>query len=101
MAIELAGTLRKGSDGASHGEGLGLGDEQERPVAQVGFNARRAAAGCLTPFRPVRLEALPTFPLPPVEEDPYLAVLCEMMRQVVPQIGLVSRHDDQTPNPVA
>jgi hypothetical protein len=79
---------------------LRLGDDCKRLVAEIIIDGRRAAAIFPTPLRFIRLDLLPSSPLPSVEEDPHPFELAEVLRHIVPEVRLGSRHDDQVLNRV-
>ena len=73
-------------------------EDHKRPVAEIVVNARLAPAVGPPPLRIVRLEALPPFSSPPIQEDPDVLVPRKIPAQMVPKVGLVSRHDKHASN---
>jgi hypothetical protein len=78
-----------------------LGDDHKRLVPEIIIDGRRAAAFFPAPLRFICLDLLPPFPLSSVEEDLRALELAEVSRHIVPEVSLVSRHDDQVPNRVS
>jgi hypothetical protein len=75
-----------------------LVEDHKRPVAKIVVNARLAPAVGPPPLRLVRLEAPPPFSPPPIQEDLDLLIPRKIPAQIVPKVGLVSRHDKQASN---
>ena len=70
-----------------------MGDD-ERTGAEILVNATLAAIRP-TPLQFVRPLVLPSFSLPPVEQDLDLFVRREISHQIVAEVRLVSRNDQQ------
>lgn len=73
-------------------------DDYERTPAEIIVDAHRASAIGLTPLWLVRLNTLPPLPLPPVQEDLDLCVAREIPGQIITEVRLVSRNDEQISN---
>ena len=76
-------------------------ENHKRTVAEIIVDAWLPAAVAPAPLRLVPLVALPPLAAPAVKEDLDLLVLGEIPSEVVPEVRLVSRHDEQASNPTA
>jgi len=76
-------------------------ENHERPVAEVGVNARRAAAAGPTTLRLARLHAPPPLVAPSIPDNLDLLILGEIPPQMIPQARLVSGDDEQASNRAA
>ena len=76
-------------------------ENHERPVAEVGVNARWAAPAGLTTLGVVRLHAMPPLVPSSVQDDLDILIFCEIPSQMIPKARLVSGDDEQAPDRAA
>jgi len=71
----------------------------KRPGAEIMLGARRTAAVQPPPVRLTPLDPLPPLPEPSVKDQRYILVRRKMFSQGLPEIRLISCHDDQASHP--
>ena len=78
-----------------------LVENHERPVAEVGVNARWAAPAGPTTLRLARLHALPPLVPSSVQDDLDLLIFGEILPQMTPEVRLVPGDNEQASNRAA
>jgi len=80
--------------GSARERSLLLVENHERPVAEVGINARWAAPAGLTTLGVARLHAPPPLVPSSVQDDLDLLIFGEILRQMTPEVRLVPGDDE-------